>query len=227
VTFTLNVPLDLPAEYLTITNTAQISAEPPPEMPDAYETPTNNNVSTDTDIVRGADIVVTGLTVNATHFRQGGTMTVWVTLQNQGPDPTQGPGGTGWFGSDLYVKPANSAPPSGPGDRYLGACPNVTNYCPSTLRLDLYKLTMGPSGNGLAPGESLVLTYTYAIPTVGEHWLYVQADTFWGERGDPDSTLYGSSQHGRIVEGNEENNIFGPVSIYVNPNVYLPIVLRR
>jgi hypothetical protein len=86
---------------------------------------------------------------------------------------------------------------------------------------------MGPSGNGLATGESTVLTYTYAIPTAGEQWLYVQADTFWGQNGDPDPTMYGSSQHGRIVEGDEENNIFGPVSIYVNPSVYLPIVLRR
>ena len=226
VTFTLNVPSDLPVEYLSITNTVQISAEPPPEVPDASETPTNNNASTDTDVVRGADIVVTGLTASATRFRQGGIMTVWVTVQNQGPDATQGPGGYDYFGTDLYVKPANSAPPSGPGDRYLGACPTATNYCPSTIRRDLYKLTR-PSGEGLAPGESWVLTYTYAIPTAGEQWLYVQADTFWGENGDPDPTMFGSSQHGRIVEGREDNNILGPVSVYVDHTVYLPMVLRR
>jgi len=223
VTFTLNVPSDLPAGYMTITNTVQISAEPPPEMPDATETPTNNNVATDIDIVRGADIVVTGLTASATRFRQGGVMTVWVTVQNQGPDPTQGPGGIGGFGADLYVKPAGSPPPTGPGDRYLGLCPTMTNYCPDpAARWALYAWV-----DELAPGESRGLTYTYAIPTAGEQWLYVQADTFWGEKGDPDPTLYGSSQHGRIVEGREDNNIYGPVSIYVNPNVYLPIVLRR
>ena len=226
VTFALNIQNDLPAEYLMITNTAQIGAQPPQEMPDAFEQPTSNNTSTDIDIVRGADLVVTNLTYAPARLRQGGLLTVWVTLENRGPDSTQGPDGKGWFGTDLYVKPAGSASPTGPGDRYLGACPANTNYCPDAIRQDLVKLTKSEGGEGLAPGEVWALTYTYRIPTAGAQWLYAQADTFWGQNGDPDPTLYGSSQQGRITEGLEANNIFGPVSIYVNPNLYLPLIFR-
>jgi hypothetical protein len=169
---------------------------------------------------------VTNLTYAPARLRQGGLLTVWVTLENRGPDSTQGPDGKGWFGTDLYVKPAGSASPTGPGDRYLGACPANTNYCPDAIRQDLVKLTKSEGGEGLAPGEVWALTYTYRIPTAGAQWLYAQADTFWGQNGDPDPTLYGSSQQGRITEGLEANNIFGPVSIYVNPNLYLPLIFR-
>ena len=227
VTFALNIRNDLPIEYLTITNTVEIGAQPPEEMPDAFEQPTSNNVSTDIDIVHGADLLVTNLTYAPARLRQNGFITVWVTLVNQGPDPTLGPDGKGWFGTDLYIKPSGSAPPTGPGDRYLGACPSNTNYCPSTIRYELYQVTKSYSGTGLASGEVWVLTYTYRLPTVGEQWLYVQADTFWGQNGDPDPTVYGSSQNGRILEGLAANNIFGPVPIHVTPNVYLPLVLRN
>ncbi|HET7091211.1 MAG TPA: hypothetical protein VFL17_21465, partial [Anaerolineae bacterium] len=59
------------------------------------------------------------------------------------------------------------------------------------------------------------------------YWLYAQADPFWGAEGDP-SPVWGSSLHGRNVEFNEENNIFGPLVITVGGNqVFLPVILRN
>jgi len=70
------------------------------------------------------------------------------------------------------------------------------------------------------------VTYVYSLPDGGLKRLYVQADTFWGEFGDP-SPNFGSSQRGRITETNEINNIFGPFEIDVRGNIYLPIVLKN
>ncbi len=175
--------------------------------------------------VTGPDIVVTGLRVVTISAQQA---TIAVTVTNQGISATVGPDSTGWFGTDLYVKPAGDPPPSGPSDRYLGACPTPTNYCPSDIRWDLYRVTKYPGGAGLAPGESWVLTYTYPLSAGSEYWLYVQADPFWGERGDPDPMLvFGSSPHGRIVEDDEANNIFGPAVVDLTiKQVFLPLVMH-
>ncbi len=176
-----------------------------------------------TVIVSGPDIVVAGLHVVSTSAQQA---TIVVTVTNQGISATVGPDNTGWFGTDLYVKPVGDPPPSGPGDRYLGACPTPTNYCPWDIRWDLYRITKYSEGEGLAPGESWVLTYTYPLSAGTEYWLYVQADTFWGERGDPD-LLFGSSLHGRIVEDDEANNIFGPALVDLTiKRVFLPLAMH-
>ena len=177
-----------------------------------------------TDVISGPDIVVSDMSLLSGSAWQA---TIVVTLTNQGISDTVGPDGTGWFGTDLYIKPAGAPRPTGPGDRYLGACPTPTNYCPATIRWGLYTVTKMFSGTGLAAGETWVLTYTYEFTSGGEYWLYAQADPFWGENGDPDPTLFGSSQSGRIVETDESNNILGPVVAQIEyGRLFLPVVAR-
>ena len=229
VTFALNISPDIPLEYWVVTNTVQIGSSGSVEEPGTIEQPTANNTSTDVDVIRGPDIAVVGMTVAPTNPQQGKPITVVVTLENRGVDATIGPETaviSGWFGADLYVKPAGSPPPSGPGDRYLGACPTITNYCPTTIRWGLHNQVKGYGIEGLLPGETWLVTYVYNLPDGGLKRLYVQADTFWGEFGDP-SPNFGSSQRGRITETNEINNIFGPFEIDVRGNIYLPIVLKN
>jgi hypothetical protein len=42
----------------------------------------------------------------------------------------------------------------------------------------------------------------------------------------PGTNIYGTPQHGRVIEGDETNNIFGPIEIYAQPVVYLPLIRR-
>jgi hypothetical protein len=81
-------------------------------------------------------------------------------------------------------------------------------------------------GGGLAPGQTTTITFTTKLEGGGTQWLYLQADTFWGQNGDPDPTMFGSSAHGRIFEPIESNNIYGPIAIFVNANVYLPLIRK-
>ena len=81
-------------------------------------------------------------------------------------------------------------------------------------------------GGGLAPGQMTTLIYTIKPDSGGWQWLYIQADTFWGQNGDPDPTMFGSSAHGRILEASESNNIFGPIPIFVSSNLYLPLIRK-
>jgi uncharacterized repeat protein (TIGR01451 family) len=222
----LQLALTLPANLLSIANTVNLDSVPTVR---ATELITSQHRSTDIDIVSGADIVVLSMGYTPTLLRRGGTVMVMITLQNQGVSSTAGPDGTGWFGTDVYVKPANAPAPTGPADRYLGLCLNASNS-PCTTQFDHYQIakfyTVVPGAGGLAASETFNLTYTILLRESGQQWLYVQADPFWSGGSDPDP-VYGSAPTGRIVEGNEANNIFGPIAIYVNPNVYLPIVLRN
>ncbi len=219
VAFQVQLAPSIPANVLAISNTAHIDATPAVR---ATETNANNNTSTDIDIVHGADLIVTNMTYTPTGLRQGGPITVVVTLKNQGLDATLGPDGLGWFGVDLYVKPKDAPPPSGPSDRYLGFCSTPTNPCTGQQRWNLFAYVKSNGGPGLAAGETWVLTYTYILPTGGIQWLYAQADPYLGGQAGS-----GTPTNGRIVEGNEIDNIFGPVQIFVQPSMYLPIVRKN
>ena len=188
-----------------------------------------NQIDEDVDVIAGPDILVTGLKASSANVLPNTPASFYATLKNDGWNTTLGPDGTGWFGVDLYVKPAGSPPPNGPGDRYLGACPTPTNYCPNAIRWDYYRVakfyTTTVGAGGLAPGETWQLTYTLPITPAGTYWLYVQADTYWGE---PSTTTYGTPLHGRIKEGIESNNIFGPIEIEVGyQHLYLPLIFKQ
>jgi hypothetical protein len=233
VTFALQIDPSIPESYLAISNSVRIGALPPADVPEAIEQPASNNIAVDIDTIRGADIAVVGLTYRPLIPQQGRPITVVVTLQNLGVDPTLGPkipgvsDPGGWFGADLYVKPVGAPPPSGPADRYLGLCPTPTNPCPTTDRWDLYKIIKAAPGVGLATGETWQITYTYKLPSGGRQWLYVQADPYWAEPDPVYAPVYGLPQTGRITESNELNNIYGPVLIDVRPNIYLPLIRKN
>jgi len=229
VTFALQIAPDIPEEYLSITNTVQIGASPPDDVPEAIEQPASNTF-TDVNAIRGSDIAVLGFTVAPTNTSQGKPITVVVTLQNQGIESTIGPEATatsGWFGIDLYVKPGGSPPPTGPADRYLGFCASPVNPCPAQdQRPDLFEYVKGYNIEGLAPGETWVVTFTYVLPDGGKKQLFAQVDPFWAEGSDPDP-VWGASAYGRIREANEQNNIANLGQIDVIPDIYLPVILKN
>lgn len=206
----IQVSADLPDNFLSVTNTATIVGVP---VVRATETNPVNNTSADINVVQGADVAVTGLQVGSS-IRQGLSLPIIVTVQNQGLDATLGPDNKGWFGMELYFQPAGSPPPAGPADHTYGTCPTPTAAC---------KYVKAFNGAGLASGESFTVTYSPVLLSGGTLWLYVQADPYWNV---PGSTIYGTPTNGRIVEGNEQNNIYGPFEIYVHPAVYLPLLRR-
>jgi len=243
--FTRVVPAVGPNQSTVVTLVAQVSPTLHTDAPEVLaaanyvkanadavhgvEVDPSNQSREDVDVVAGPDIAVTDLHAATGPTAPNEPANFYVTLTNDGFAPTIGPDGTGWFGIDLYVKPAGSPPPAGPDDRYLGACPTATDYCPTTFRSDYSRiakfLTSTIGAGGLAVDESWPLTYTLAITTAGTYWVYVQADTYWGA---PLTTTYGTASHGRIIEGNEVNNIFGPIVIKVGyRQVYLPIVANK
>jgi uncharacterized repeat protein (TIGR01451 family) len=183
-----------------------------------------NQTAVDTDVVSGPDIVVTDLHAASSAIIPGKSTQFVVTLFNSGfVATTNSVDGTGWFGVDLYIKPVGSPPPTGPADRFLGYCRDTSND-PCTQQLDHYLGVGYPSG-GLAAGETISLTYNLSITLAGTYWLYVQADPYWAGSVAPYSA--GTPAHGRIVEGDEANNIFGPIVITVDyVRVYLPIIMR-
>jgi uncharacterized repeat protein (TIGR01451 family) len=203
---------NLPDTFLSVANTASVIAVPAVR---ATETNSGNNASTDIDIVRGADITVLSMTYSPTRLRQYGPVTITVVYKNQGFDPTSGPDGWGWFGTELYIKPSGSPPPSGPDDHLYGKCPTPTGSC---------KYVKAFNSAGLAASETYTVTYTYILPLGGTQWLYAQADPYWNV---PGTNNYGTAQHGRVIEGDETNNIFGPIEIYAQPALFLPLVRKN
>lgn len=178
-------------------------------------------------VVAGPDLSIAALTTGSGQLTAKKPVNFFVTVANRGFDPTLAADGTGWFGIDLYVKPVGFSGPTSPGDRYLGGCPTFTFNCPTTFRPDYYRVakfyTTTLGAGGLAVNESWPLTFTLPITKQGTYWIYAQADTY----GSPYTTTLGTAAHGRILEGDELNNIFGPVIIQVaSGDVYLPLIRR-
>ncbi len=182
----------------------------------------NQCCASDIDIVAGPDLIVTGISQLGTSTQPA---TFVVTLKNQGLDPTRGPDNNGWFTTDLYIKPAGDAAPFGPADRYLGACPTQTNPC-ANVRDSLYRFTKAFGGAGLAPDETWTLTYMFPLTAGQTFWVYAQADVYWA---DP-APMWGTAQNGRMIEGDEANNIAGPLIVGSggpgDKKVFLPIVRK-
>jgi len=210
ITLAVQITGALPAGVLAVRN----SAEAADDGLNGIEIDPSNQLASDTDIVAGPDLAVTGIRLIN---RSGLQATVVVSITNQGFEAANN------FGSDLYVKSVGGPPPWGPGDRYLGICPTPGNYCPGSARWSLYNYT----DTSMAPGQTKTLTYTHTFPSKGVYWLYTQADLFWGQGADPDPT-HGSSQNGRIIEGDEANNIYGPVLLDLSDyKVFVPVILKN
>jgi uncharacterized repeat protein (TIGR01451 family) len=173
--------------------------------------------------VNGPDIWVKQLLASARGIPKQ-NLKVKVVLTNDGFVQTKGPDNTGWFGVDLYLKPAGAPPPFGPEDRYLGACPNQLNPCTGVVRFDTQYQAYGVyPASSLNVDQVITMTFPLTVVTPGTYWLYAQADTFWNEN----PAIYGTAAHGRVIEGNEDNNILGPIEIVIAyAKVYLPIIRR-
>ncbi len=172
--------------------------------------------------VNGPDLVVQRIKASAQGVPKT-NLNIAVVVSNNGFGPTKGPDNTGWFGVDLYVKPYGAPPPSGPSDRYLGACPTNINPCTGALRYPTQYQPFGYPDTSLNAGQTVTMTFPLTIAVPGRYWLYAQADTYWN---DP-NPIYGVPAHGRVLEGNETNNIFGPFEIVIgNAKIYLPFIRR-
>ena len=178
-------------------------------------------------VVAGPDLAINTLTIGSNWRTTKQPITFYASVSNQGFASTVAADGTGWFGVDLYVKPVGAAAPLGPSDRYLGGCPTLTFDCPTTFRAAYYRVakfyttTVGQGGLGV--NETWPLTFSVPITPTGSYWVYLQADT----HGSPYGAANSTAAHGRIVEGDETNNLFGPVLITIGKGeVYLPLIRR-
>ncbi len=240
VTFALQIDPNIPEQYLGISNTVQIGAAGPADVPEAFEQPSSNNTFTDIDTIRGADLAVIGIGMLPGSARQGQPATFVVTVTNLGieatkVDPTVGSTDTsGWFWVDLYMKPLAQVPnaatlPSRPHDRYRSYCLDTENV-PCTPQQgpgwQLWSRPFFPAG-ALAPGQSITVTFSPVFPANGPHYMYAQADIEWPTCAEQASGYYcGSADRGRIREADEQNNIAGPLIVNVQAAVYMPIVRK-
>ena len=237
--YTRTIALLNPNQTTQLTMQALISATLPEDVlavsassyayydgPSGIETDPTNQFGESITTVSGPDAEVIRLNAPTAMVKKK-NFNVQAVIVNSGFAPTRGPNSTGgWFGVDLYVKPIGSTPPLSPADRYLGACPTPVNPCASTIRWEQYKVVADPNdpNTALAVNEVVTLTYQISVPVEGEYWLYVQADPYWN---DPGQNWVGTPEHGRIIEGNESNNIYGPSKITIGERkVYLPVVRR-
>jgi hypothetical protein len=209
----------LPLDVLAVGNYSDAGNE---QAGEGVETNGLNQFDEEITVVNGPDIAVQRLQAPAQSIIKK-NLNVAVVLANTGFAPTKGPDNKGWFGIDLYVKPYGAPPPSGPQDRHLGACPTASNPCPGELRYPSQYQAFGYPDGSLSVGQALTVTFPLTIAAPGRYWLYAQADTYWN---DPDP-IYGVPAHGRVIEGSETNNIFGPIEIVIDfPKVFLPVVRR-
>jgi uncharacterized repeat protein (TIGR01451 family) len=219
LTLAAQISPTLPLDVLAVGNYSDASNE---QSGEGVEINGFNQSDEEITTVNGPDIAVQRIKAPAQGILKR-NLNIAVVLFNNGFAPSNGPDGQGWFGIDLYLKPYGAPPPTGPADRYLGACPTTDNPCPNTLRFPTQYYLFGYPNGSLGTGQTVTVTFPLTVATQGRYWLYAQADTYWN---DPDP-MYGTPAHGRVLEGNEQNNIFGPIEIIVdNAKVYLPIVRR-
>jgi uncharacterized repeat protein (TIGR01451 family) len=183
-----------------------------------------NQAAEDIDIASGPDLVVTDLQAINQAIVPGQPVQFVATLFNDGFVTTVSADGFSWFTVDLYVKPAGAPPPSGPADRRLGYCLDADNY-PCTVESSHIDWVR----DGLAANATLPITFTTSITSAGTYWLYAQADLYWASLIDMGDYTPGTPAHGRILEGNERNNSFGPLIVQVGTeevdnNLYLPLI---
>ena len=219
ITLAAQISPTLPLDVLAVANYSDVSNE---QVGEGQEIDGFNQSGEEITVVNGPDIAVQRIKAPALGILKR-NLNVAVVLFNNGFIPTKGPDNKGWFGIDLYVRPYGAQPPYGPKDRYLGACPTTVNPCPGELRYPTQYQMFGYPNDSLNAGQIFTITFPLTIATPGRYWLYAQADTYWN---DPDP-IYGDAVHGRIIEGNELNNIFGPIEIVIDyAKIYLPIVRR-
>ncbi|MFN3762457.1 MAG: hypothetical protein ACK4WK_04550, partial [Anaerolineae bacterium] len=211
---------DIPDRFWTVTATVEIGYETAEEV---VEENLQNNTDRDVDVLRGPDLVVTGITWEPAQPVAGRPITFSVTVKNQGVEAVtrrwDGSGqGEHWlFILELYAKGTglSATPPADVFDHIGGYCADTA--C-STTR---YEFLGWPTG--LQVAEERTVPFVVTLPE-GTYHLYAQADVTW-----PGNPPWGQS-FGLIREAVEDNNIYAGGSVSVQKPiryVYLPLVLRN
>lgn len=212
--------MGIPSDYMTISATAEVeyrAAEP------VIEENRANNRAEDIDILRGPDLVVTGLSWEPAQPVAGRPITFYATIRNQGTEGAHvrwdGSGEHWLFVVELYAKGRDftpAGPPANVFDHIGGYC--VDESCSSTR----YEFLAWPKG--LNAGEERTLIFRNIHLPVDTYRIYVQADVSWSG-----SAPWGQP-FGLIREAIENNNIYdaGTVEVAVETHrLFLPLVLRN
>jgi uncharacterized repeat protein (TIGR01451 family) len=231
ITMVLRVTDTLPTGVLAIRNSAEVLDN----GQSGVELDPSNQVASDTDIVNGPDLAITGISIQPQRPAINTPTTVVVTVTNQGLDPALSSDGYGWFWIDLYIKPDGFIPagrPTGPHDRWGSRCVDAYNL-PCTEQdgfwaNPLFLYGQPAPGPVLAPGESLSTMFTVQFTEKKIYRLYTQADIEWPGVCTGAFSIYncGSPGNGRMVEGDEDNNIAGALVVLPGAEVYLPVVVK-
>jgi uncharacterized repeat protein (TIGR01451 family) len=218
-TYSQALPPIPPGQAVTVTLSAQVNGSVGDGTPITHapfvtanpEFDATNNTFNDVDFVQttgSADVQIVG--ASAWLAISSGSSTLVLTLTNSGTFST-----TTWFYIDAYIdyRPQNRLDL---GMAYAQAArANEAARIRHTLRVQ-----------ELGPSQMRVMNFNLNLP-IGAHQLYLQADTCDIASVGATGNCFDRS-YGRLIETNENNNIFGPITVNVIAGnvVYLPLVVR-
>jgi hypothetical protein len=218
VQFSLQLAGSIPQEVKVVSNTVEIGHEPSEA---AVEVDPSNNRFTDFGILRGSDLIVSGLEISPEELMVGEPITFTVTVRNQGKDATTSSVGPGGFLVELYLKGRDFSPAGPPAgvDDHLGGLFTTTDA------LHLREPYAWMVENSVAAGAEEICTFV--IPAVSEpddYDVYVQVDV---NIPDYDQEPWGHD-YGAIQEAIETNNIYSYGWVRIsNYDIYLPLLSKR
>ncbi len=208
---------DIPDTFWTVTATVEIGYGTAEEV---IEENLQNNTDRDVDILRGPDLVVTGLTWEPAQPVAGKPITFYVTVKNQGVSAVtqRWDGGTNWlFVTEVYAKNPQSPPPGNVFDHQGGSCTEDLSNC------SRWEFTAW--SRSLAVNEEQTIRFVVTLP-VGTYQTYAQVDVSWDNNPNPPW----NKPFGLIQEAVEDNNVYTGRWIEVQMPiryVYLPLVLKN
>lgn len=217
VQFSLQLAGSIPQEVKVVSNIIEIGHEPNEA---AVEADPSNNRFTDFGILRGSDLVVTGIDIFPEELMVGEPITVIVTVRNQGKDATVNSDGEGMFIGELYLKGSDFAPPGPPVDvdDHLGGWIAGTG---AVQKRDEYSC---PVFDSIAGGGEAFCAFEVTVEDPDLYDVYIQADV---NPPDYDEEPWGHD-YGAIEEAIETNNVYSYGWVRIsNYEIYLPLLNKR
>lgn len=181
-----NVPVNDPTFGLRVdASIASLGAEADP-----YD-----NQGVDIDILDGPDLAVVSLEPSPARPTRNQYLSFRVVVANEGSTPLSGyetAAGLDHVVVEVYVRPAVSAPPSGPTDSLGGYCPAADCAAPRPAFRQSVPIS------ALGPGQKVTVDFPYVtqLASAGLLDLYAQVD------------VGSDANNGGFREGNEVNNVF-------------------
>lgn len=208
---------NIPDTFWTVTATVEIGYETTEEV---IEENLQNNTDRDVNVLRGPDLVVTGITWEPAQPAAGRPITFYVTVKNQGVEAVtqRWDGGTNWlFVTEVYAKHPQSPPPGSVFDHKGGSCTEDLSNC-SRWEFTAWSRSLGVN-------EERTLTFSVTLPA-GTYQMHAQVDVSWDTNPNPPW----NKPFGLIQEAVEDNNTYTGRQIVVQVPiryVYLPLVLKN